>query len=582
MAFLLPSVAALVALLILPGWSFYFEVTPKVTVILVGAAAVIPFLRWPQARRTQWAVGLIALQAAAIVLATIFSKNRWLGFYGSTWRKSGMLAEIAILVFAAAAIGQFSDPERLKIWLRVTIAASIPIGLYAVFQYFGVDPIFPSNAYHFGEGRFMIVRPPSTLGHAAYLATYLLYVVFGGIALARQEISRAWKWIAVAAAGLGAFAIVLSGTRAALVGILIGLVYVGVRAPSRPNWLAWSALGIFVIAGFYISPLGEKLRARAFWASEDALGGARLMLWRDTLRMSTERLALGYGPETFSREFPQYQSMELARAFPDFYHESPHNIFLDALISKGLLGVVPLLLLCRFGLLARNWLGGGFVAILASMQFSAFTVPTELFFYLCLAMAIRETEPVAVRPRRRNWLAYLVGLCLFALPFICFAIFLETGDALLDSARRSLDRGDIDGAARIEDTARKWSAAADIYFSRRFVAQAPADTIGRLRVWQYAMQAAQNAPESADDPQNAWVNLAALQATVNDVEGVERSLRAATQAAPNWYKPHWLLAQVLDRLGRKAEAREEAGLAFDRDGGKHVEVGQIRDQLDRR
>src|SRR5271170_6781367 len=119
MAFLLPSVAALVALLILPGWSFYFEVTPKVVVILLGAAVAIPFLRWPRTRRTQWVVGLIALQAAAIVLATIFSRNRWLGFYGSTWRKNGMLAEIAILVFAVAAIGQFSDPARLKTWLRI-------------------------------------------------------------------------------------------------------------------------------------------------------------------------------------------------------------------------------------------------------------------------------------------------------------------------------------------------------------------------------------------------------------------------------------------------------------------------------
>jgi O-antigen ligase len=584
MAFLLPSVAALVALLILPGWSFYFEVTPKVVVILLGAAVAIPFLRWPQTRRTQWVVGLIALQAAAIALATIFSRNRWLGFYGSTWRKSGMLAEIAILVFAVAAIGQFSDPARLKIWLRVTIAASIPISVYAVFQYFGVDPIFPPNAYHFGEGRFMIVRPPSTLGHAAYLATYLLYVVFGGIALARQEISRVWKWIAVAAAGLAFFAMVLSGTRAALVGLLIGLVFVAVRGQSRPNWLGWSAVALVVMVGFYVSPLGEKLRARAFWSSEDALGGARLMLWRDTLRMSTEQLALGYGPETFSREFPRHQSIELARAFPDFYHESPHNIFLDALISKGLIGVLPLLLLCQFGLLARNWLGGGFIAMLASIQFSAFTVPTELFFYVCFAMAIRETEPVALRinPRRLNWLAYLAGICLFALPFICFAIFLETGDALLVSARRSLDRGDVDAAARTENTAWKWSAAADIYFSRRFLAQAPADTIGRFRVWQYAMQAAQNAPESADDPQNALVNLAALQATVNDVEGVERSLREAIKVAPNWYKPHWLLAQVLDRLGRKAEAREEARLAVDRDGGKHIEVKQILEQLEGR
>ena len=409
MAFLLPSLAALVALLILPGWSFYFEVTPKVVVVLLAAAAAIPFLRWPSGKRARWLTGLMAAQAAAIALAALFSTNRWMSFYGSTWPKSGMLVEIAVLVFAAAAIGQFSDPARMKIWLRITIAASIPISLYTVFQYLGIDPIFPPNAYHFGEGRFMIVRPPSTLGHAAYLATYLLYVVFGGIAWARQEISSVWKWIAVGAAGLGFFAMVLSGTRAALVGLLIGVLFVGVRSQIRPIWLGWSAVAVILMAGFYVSPLGEKLRARAFWSSEDALGGARLLLWRDTARMSAEHLALGFGPETFSREFPKRQSIRTgARVSRIFIRNRRITIFLDALISKGLIGLVPLLLLCQIGLLARNWLGGGFIAMAVSQQFAAFTVPTELFFYLCLAMSLRESEeaPLRITPKRQNWPAY--------------------------------------------------------------------------------------------------------------------------------------------------------------------------------
>ena len=205
MNFLLPAVAALVALVILPGWSFYFDVTPKVVIVLLGAAAAIPMLRWPSGRRARWVTGLIAIQGIAIVAATAFSTNRWVSFYGSTWRKNGMLVELAVLIIALAGAGQFSDPERLRNWLRITIAASIPISVYAVFQYFGLDPVFPPNAYHFGEGRFMIVRPPSTLGHAAYLATYLLYVIFGGLALARREISRGWRWIAFLAAGLALF-----------------------------------------------------------------------------------------------------------------------------------------------------------------------------------------------------------------------------------------------------------------------------------------------------------------------------------------------------------------------------------------
>ncbi len=41
MTFLLPIVAALAALLILPGWSFFFDVTPKVVVAVAGAALAL-------------------------------------------------------------------------------------------------------------------------------------------------------------------------------------------------------------------------------------------------------------------------------------------------------------------------------------------------------------------------------------------------------------------------------------------------------------------------------------------------------------------------------------------------------------
>src|SRR5262249_5058169 len=160
-----------------------------------------------------------------------------------------------------------------------------PISIYAIFQYFGFDPVFPANAYHFGEGRFMIVRPPSTLGHAAYLGTYLLYAIFGGIALVRQEISAIWKRAASSAIVLGLFALVLTGTRAALVGLILGIAFVVIRERSRPNWLGLAGFAVLMLAIFYISPLGEKLRARVFWSSEDALGSSRLLLWRDTLRM---------------------------------------------------------------------------------------------------------------------------------------------------------------------------------------------------------------------------------------------------------------------------------------------------------
>jgi hypothetical protein len=308
--------------------------------------------------------------------------------------------------------------------------------------------------------------------------------------------------------------------------------------------------------------MGERLRARAFWSKEDSMGGARLMLWRDSLRMSASRPLAGYGPETFSVEFPSHESLELARAYPDFYHESAHNIFLDALVSRGIIGLIAMLAVVGLGIaVARGFLGAAWVAMLVSQQFTAFTVPVELYFFLTLGMLVAEPKIAARAPL--NPLRFATAAL-----FAGFAIYLVAGDAMLASAQRALAGGDVDRAGRLIDRARTLGAAADLAFSRSFAA------IPGLRSWQYAFAAASHAPGTGDDPQNAWVNLAAFQAGTNDAAAVERSLRSAIAVAPNWFKPHWLLAQVLEQQGHAGEAVVEARIAVGLDGSAHPEVAR--------
>ena len=52
MALLQAAVIGLIALIVTPGFLFYFDVTPKVVVLLAGAAVVVAVARNPPARRT--------------------------------------------------------------------------------------------------------------------------------------------------------------------------------------------------------------------------------------------------------------------------------------------------------------------------------------------------------------------------------------------------------------------------------------------------------------------------------------------------------------------------------------------------
>ena len=163
-------------------------------------------------------------------------------------------------------------------------------------------------------------------------------------------------WIAVCSTLTG---MLLSGARAPLAGLLAGggrpAVLLPAKAPGRSCSARPSRRDSLAV--FVFSAPGERLRARIFWATHEPLGGARPLLWRDTLPLAATHLLAGVGPENFVSEFPRYQSLELARAFPDFYHESPHNLLLDSLAGEGLLSTLVLLALLVMAL--KNGLSGG-------------------------------------------------------------------------------------------------------------------------------------------------------------------------------------------------------------------------------
>ncbi len=93
-----------------------------------------------------------------------------------------------------------------------------------------------------------------------------------------------------------------------------------------------------------------------------------------------------------------------------------------------------------------------------------------------------------------------------------------------------------------------------------------------------AMDAARRAA-AGEDRQNGWYTVAYLYARAGDAVHAEESLRATIACAPNWFKPHWILAQMLQRQGRMLEARAEAERAVALNAGKNPEVAQTATAL---
>jgi len=580
-----------------PGLSFYYDITPKAAILLAAAAILLLWTAWKPktsvvfwtSRFGRWNAVLTGAFILLTVAAAANSPSVSLAWSGSNWRRWGALEQIATVVCAllVAAIARSAPSYRLLI-LRALCGAGVVAAVYGILQYFGVDPLLSGSTYVVGEGSYQIVRPPGSLGHSDYFAAFLLWPTFAGSALWLVD-SRLGRWLGAAAVLTGVVALILSGSRGALAGLLTGSVILAWQWRPRIRLVAVSlAIIATMAAAFYVSPAGARLRARAFWISEDPTGGARLLLWRDSARMSAGRLSTGFGPDAFVAEFPQHQSAELARAYPDFYHESPHNMFLDALTGQGVAGVVLLAAWIVIGVAAglrappeMRPVAGALLAALGAavvaQQFVVFVIPTAFLFFVGIGL-LSGLEPGGSDRISIPLRAAVVVCSVVSAVFLAVTGYrLVAADVTLARLRASLDAGDRSQAALLWESAkaqRSSGVTADLYFSRRWAeaASKTQDPLEKLRLSALVIETARLATTVPEQRQNAWYNFAMLAAAMNDSKTVESSLRAAIQAGPRWFKPHWALARLLYSSGRTEEAREEAALALDLNGRKNAEV----------
>jgi O-antigen ligase len=614
MQLLLPYLLPLAPLIIAPRLFFYFDVIPRLAFVLILIAMMLLLRRelpvalahFYKTQSGRWLCWIGALQCLSLIASTVLSSRPWLSCNGSTWRRYGLVTQLSLLVLTAILAVDFgANRRRLQTFLRTFTVSGLVAAIYGILQYFGVDPMLDPARYHVGEGIWTIVRPPSTLGHADYFGVYLLAVIFAAAALLTIEKNRYWRITAMAVIAVASFAVILSGTRAALVGLFIGgifsLLFARPRLNRRHAVIALALAG--GLAAFYVSPFGMLLRARTRWSLEDASGGARPLLWRDSLTMAAQRPVIGYGPEMFAVEFPTFQSIELARAYPDFYYESPHNMLLDGLVAQGLPGLAVLLGSIWLGVIAgfkarpadrtlSAALLGGFLALIVSQQFFSFTVSTALCFcfFLAALLALSNSDPTTQPKTLAHPMVWRLAAAACASIFVIYGLRLLIADHLLAEVRDNLATNNVSAATATYKKALYYlppGPTADLYYSRSMVAAMARaqDPLSGVQAWQQGLQAGLRAVHSTDEPANAAYSLASLYARRNDATGTESSLRAAITMAPNWFKPHWMLARVLLVAGRLREAEMEATAAIDRSNKNSNKelldtLQQIRQKLD--
>jgi O-antigen ligase len=527
---------------------------------------------------------LLILSAASLFISSAFSDDPRLSLAGTVWRRLGAINQ-TVMLFIAAAIAAYvyMDRKAARTTMLAMEAAGAIASAYGIAQYAGWDPLIPAKLYTLGSPP--AVRPPATLTQATVFATFLLAPILIAAWFRLHESSSRWKRAHEIALFLTISALFLSGTRSALLGLAAGasvLLYLERPRIVQRKTLARAGVGLLAFAAtaaiFVMLPAGEGVRARFTQWAGDRAGGPRLLVWRDSLPLLWRHPVLGIGPEMFEGEFRRIESMDLARAYPDHYHESPHNFFLEVAIGQGLLGLALWLGLlsvaCWSGLSCfrrgdsdTNPVLSALIATIISLQFCPLTTTNELYLLMLCGMLVgsfalrapAETHSAAWSPAL-TWCWRAAGVALVAIASAHAAQ--TTLYALAES--RAFHRN-LAGARELYEAGHRFPMPApNLELSRQcaLVAQ-HSGSPDREQAFALGMKAAESAERGSAERFDALYQSGMLAIMTGDLPQAQTKLRAAVDCSPTWYRPRMALASVLWWQGRDHEAEREAARASD-------------------
>ena len=331
------SAVALSPMAMIPGGLFRFAL-PKLLVVVIG----VGLAAWaaPAGRLPRLVSGLVAGGALVLVLSATVSAAPLAQVLGRWPRYEGLIGlpiYVGALWTGARLLGPSSSTRRLRSLESALSVTALAVGVIAAFEALGFRPLGGDAA-----------RPGSMLGNATDQGIVGM-VILSVLLLPAHRCRRRLVILGALAAGL---AIVLSGSRAALLGAVVALVLIGcseiTRGPGAARWrFRWARARTPLLAAALIAAASVTVPATRHRVLGEGWAGAtvdgRLLLWSDTWRLSLQHLWTGVGPSGFVDAIAAGHSESWAlRVGSTNPPDSPHAWPLQVLVAGGF----PLLAIC--------------------------------------------------------------------------------------------------------------------------------------------------------------------------------------------------------------------------------------------
>jgi O-antigen ligase len=301
----------------------------------------------------------VLLFAGSYILSCILSATPRASIWGGYDRSQGLYTFAAYLVVFFLAATHIKTREQVERIFTTVILTCIPIAAYGIIQRVGWDPV-PWQQMDPSK------RASATMGNPVFLAAYLVIaipLVVTRLTKAIYQKKPLFIILYILPILLLTSALILTRSifplLALLCGIFIFLLILGWRY--KTIWLLTIAVNIpiVIIALFVVFNLPAIITGAKF--SEYSLpdfvraeieggrGKTRLLMWQGNMQLITDspyRFVFGYGPESLATVYYKVFTMELTKYEGLTVHaDRAHNVFLDAWVMQGLIGLIAYLFL---------------------------------------------------------------------------------------------------------------------------------------------------------------------------------------------------------------------------------------------
>jgi len=429
----------------------------------------------------------IATFLAAMFLASLVGVDFAHSFWSNYERMTGL---VTLLHYFAFFVVLTSVLKTKKDWLSIFdffIGASLLVSFVALGQEFGIKAFILAD----------ISRLSSTLGNPAYLAAYLLFVLFFAAFMFFQRKSRAARYYYAAVFVFTFIIFFLTQTRGALLAFggaaILFLLALALwpkggnetesllKFRRRIKKISLFALIFFVVIVSLIYLFKDSsfvknsstLSRLTGISIKEATTQTRLLAWKLSWKGFLERPVLGWGWENYNVVFNKYYDPML---YPtESWFDRAHDLFFDLLIAGGIFGLLAfaLIFFAVFAVLWRAYRGGR-IDFLNGALFAILSVAylvqdlfvfDMLFSYLPLFLFLafinwvgQKNENLPVKEKNLQSSAFLKIILAVVLIFLFYVVNLRPAlagfygiralslqkqdpEMMLDAFKKSLDYG---------------------------------------------------------------------------------------------------------------------------------------------